>query len=78
MKARQLLEGAAYSPETLAMLFAAFDQAWIEIESDFLGEAPRESGRLTLASILLMLARDHVGDVDELKSTALELMARSR
>jgi hypothetical protein len=59
MKARQLLEGAAYSPETLAMLFAAFDQAWIEIESDFLGEAPRENGRLTLASILLMLARDH-------------------
>ena len=78
MKARRLLEGATYPPETLAVVFKAFDQAWAEIEPGFVGDGPREDGRLTLASILLLLARDHVGDVDELKRTALKVMARSR
>ncbi len=31
-----------------------------------------------LASIILMLARDHVGEADELNRTALKLMARGR
>ena len=30
MKARRLLEGATYPPETLAVVFKAFDQAWAE------------------------------------------------
>jgi hypothetical protein len=78
MRARRIIEGAAYPPETLAAVFQAFDQAWAEIESDFVGDGPRENGRLMLASIVLMLARDHVGEADELKRTAIKLMARSR
>ena len=77
MKARQLIEGATYPPEVLAKVFEAFDRAWAEIEHDFEGDGPRENGRLTLASILLMLARDHVGAVDELKGSALRLMRRT-
>lgn len=60
------------------MLFNAFDQAWLEIESDFVGDGARENGRQTLASIILMLARDHVGEADELKRAALRLMVCSR
>jgi hypothetical protein len=75
VKARKLIEGASYPPEILAVVFKAFDQAWAEIDADFVGNAPRENGRLTLASIILLLARDHVGDVHELKSSALKLMA---
>jgi hypothetical protein len=78
MKARRLIEGASYPPEVLAVLFEAFDRAWLEIETDFTGDAARENGRLTLASILLMLAREHVGDADELRTTALKLMAKSQ
>ncbi len=78
MKARRLIESASYPPEVLAVVFQAFDNAWAEIESQYVGELPRENGRLTLASILLMLARDHVGEADELKRTALKLLARSR
>lgn len=78
MKARRLIEGASYPPEVLAVVFQAFDSAWAEIEGDFVGDGPRENGRLTLASILLMLARDHVGDAEELKTTAVKLMTRSR
>lgn len=77
MKARRLLEGSTYPPEVLAVLFQAFDQAWLEIEHDFEGDGPRENGRLTLASILLMLARDGVGDVEDMKASALRLMRRT-
>ena len=58
------------------MLFKMFDRAWLEIEPDFVGDGARENGRLTLASILLLLARDHIGEEDELKSSALRLMRR--
>lgn len=77
MKARRLIEGASYPPEVLAVVFRAFDNAWAEIQGDLAGDGPRENGRLTLASsILLMLARDHVGEAEELKTVALKPMAR--
>ena len=67
MKARRLLEGSTYPPEVLAVLFQAFDQAWLEIEHDFEGDGPRENGRLTLASICSILqpppAHADAGDV---------------
>jgi len=78
MKARRLIEGASYPPEALAVLSRVFDQAWLEIESDFVGDSARENARLKLAGIILMLAPEHVGNADELKRTALKLMARGR
>ena len=45
MKALRLLEGAACPPERLAVVFKAFDEAWTEIESSFVGDGPRENGR---------------------------------
>ncbi|HEY8276806.1 MAG TPA: hypothetical protein VIG52_07415 [Methyloceanibacter sp.] len=42
MKARRLIEGSLYEPETLNVVFQAFDQAWAEIagRTDAFGVGP--------------------------------------
>ena len=58
MKARKLIEDAAYPPEVLAVACEAFDQAWHKIEFGFVSDGDREAARMRLAGIILMLARD--------------------
>jgi len=38
MKARQLIDGASFGPETLKVIGDAFDQARVQIESNFGGD----------------------------------------
>jgi hypothetical protein len=40
MKARRLIEGSLYEPQTLELIFRAFDEAWDEIAPHF-GTDPR-------------------------------------
>jgi len=75
MKARQLIADSSYGPDTLKVLFQAFDEAWKEV-------APRtgqdeiavEAARLKLASIVLTVATRESRDAEQIKNAALVLM----
>ena len=76
MKARQLIEGATYGPETLKVIGKAFDDAWSEISGQFSNsELQAQSARLELAHAVLAIAREDSCDSDELKNAALQIMA---
>jgi hypothetical protein len=76
MKARELVEGATYGPETWKAMGEAFDAAWQTIAGNF-GHDPSdiEKARLRLAHALLSVAREDSRDVEALKTDALEGMA---
>ena len=76
MKARQLIDGASYGPETLKAMGQAFDEAWQSIAGNF-GNDPQdiERARLRLASALLSVAAEDSRDVEALKRGALQAMA---
>jgi hypothetical protein len=76
MKARQLIEGASYGPDTLKAMSQAFEAAWREIAETF-GNDPQdiEKARLRLARALLSVAVEDRGDERALKVGALQAMA---
>jgi len=76
MKARKLIDGASFGPETVRAMGQAFDQAWAEIAGHF-GDSPTqiEIARLKLAEALLSVATDGSTDVAALKAGALQAMA---
>jgi hypothetical protein len=78
MKARRLIEGANFDPDTLAVIFKAFDAAWVEIAHHF-GDLPRdiEGGRVHLAHAILSLAHADTKNAERLKHDALLVMAMS-
>lgn len=76
MKARRLIETATFQPETLHVIFTAFDEAWSEIAHHFDGDAGQiERARMRLAHAVLIIARDDSDDVERLKIDALQVMA---
>jgi hypothetical protein len=73
MKARRLIESASFEPQTLEVIFKAFDAAWAEIAHHF---PDRDSeARMRLAHAVLAVAREDSGDAEELKKAALQVMA---
>jgi hypothetical protein len=76
MKARRLIDNAAYGPETLKVITQAFDEAWLMIAGNF-GNDPQdiEKARLRLAHAVLSVAYEDSRDVEALKVGALEAMA---
>ena len=76
MKARRLIDGAAWGPETVKAMGEAFDQAWTEIAGNF-GDSPVEIevARSKLANAMLSLATEGSTDVAALKAGALQAMA---
>ena len=76
MKARRIIEGANYGPETLSVLFRAFDAAWDEIAQHF-GELAKdiEDGRVRLAHAVLVVAGEDSRNIEQLKRQALQVMA---
>jgi hypothetical protein len=76
MKARKLIDGASFGPETVKAMGQAFDEAWAEIAGHF-GDTPSqiENARLKLAGALLSVATDGSTDVAALKAGALQGMA---
>ena len=75
MKARALLIGATFDPETMKVMFAAFDMAWAEIAHHFDGDPEVEQARLRLANAVLATVGENGTDVEALKKSALEVMA---
>ena len=79
MKARQLIETASFGPESLKVIYQAFDEAWQSIKGN-LGESPQdiEGARLRLANTILSVARERDAiDAATLKNVALPKMALS-
>jgi len=76
VKARRLLESSTFEPETLQVIFEAFDAAWAEIAEHFAGDEPAaEDARLRLAHAVLIVARPDSSDASGLKNDALQVMA---
>jgi hypothetical protein len=77
MKARELISSASYGPETLKIVFESFDRAWESIAADF-GDNPLaiQAARVKLANIILSMPHHHQSDVDQIKNSALKMMAR--
>jgi hypothetical protein len=73
MQARSLFETPAFEPETLHVLYEAFDRAWEEIAPHFDGADDR--ARMQLAHALLIIAREDSKDAESLKTVALQVMA---
>ena len=75
MRARRLIDGASFGPETIRVMGQAFDQAWAEIAGNF-GTLPAavENARLKLAEAMLSVATEDSTDVAALKAGALQAM----
>ena len=74
MKARQFLQNAVHKPETLQVVFAAFDAAWAELENDFPERTARDEARQQLARALLAVVTSDTTDPLDLKERALKAM----
>jgi len=75
MKARQLIADSSYGPDTLKVLFQAFDEAWKEVAPlTSQDEMAVEAARLKLASMVLTVATSESRDAEQIKSAALILM----
>jgi len=78
MKARALISAASYGPETLKVIFQAFDVAWAEIAHHFEGHPTQvDAARERLAHAVLAVADEHSKDVHGLKRTALKVLGMS-
>jgi hypothetical protein len=73
VKARRLIESAAFEPSTLAVIFKAFDAAWREIAHHFPDDD--EHARLRLGHAVLAVAREDSTDAEQVKRDALQVMA---
>jgi hypothetical protein len=76
MKAKTLISGASFGPETLKVIGQAFDGAWSEIAHHFQGDRTEtETARERLAHAILAVADADSPDPEALKTTALQVMA---
>jgi hypothetical protein len=72
---RALIGGADFDPDTLAVVSAAFDNAWAEVAPHVNGQpAAIECARTTLADFILGLARNGTRDVQALTDGAVRAM----
>jgi hypothetical protein len=76
MRARLIIEGAAFGPETLRVAGVAFDAAWAEIAERFSSEVTGEI-REQLATAIILAAREDSTDADVLRRSGLAAMARN-
>jgi hypothetical protein len=79
LKARELIDSAAFGPDTLKMIGQAFDEAWDSIAGNF-EENPLafQAARLKLANVILSEAKANPhDDVETLKNAALQAVALS-
>ena len=75
MRARELIDHAAFGPDALKVIVQAFDEAWQEIVGNFGGPQDIEAGRFRLANAVLSIAQEDSRNVEALKHAALQRMA---
>jgi hypothetical protein len=77
MKARRLIDGASFGPETIKAMGEAFDQAWAEVAGNFGNDSSQiEAARLRLADAVISVTTEGCTDVAVLKNGALQAMAQ--
>lgn len=76
MKARRLIERSNFGPETLTILYEAFDSAWAEIAPNFDANDPKqiERARIRLAHAILVVASEDGNDPSALRRSARQIM----
>jgi hypothetical protein len=76
MEARRLIEGSTFTPETLEVLYRAFDQAWLEVSEHYAGHRDlAEDARTRLAHAVLLVGCEDSNDPGRVKNDALQMMA---
>jgi hypothetical protein len=77
VKAHHLINGAAFTPDMLRVIFQAFDDAWAEIGADVsIRAGALETARLSLATIVLTLATRDPIERRGLKTAAVHAFQR--
>ncbi len=77
MEARDLIAyDDTLNPDQVSVIKDALEEAWLEVEWRFHGEAVRERARVRLAEAMLRLAHRGVFDGDRLRISALDAVAR--
>jgi len=72
MRGRQLISGAGFPPDALTVILDAFEDAWAELASSVTGDPTVvEVARLSLAEIVLGIARAGPIDHDRIKTAAV-------
>jgi hypothetical protein len=74
MEANRLLEGAAYGPEALKVIYQAFDEAWSDIGGNFSDPAQISAAQVKLAKAILAAANGGSRNVAALKRAGVEEM----
>jgi hypothetical protein len=76
MEARELISEMAYGPETLKLLYQAFDAAWESIAPN-VGDDPQrvEIARIKLANAVLSFPIAEVRSAEQVKKSSLQIMA---
>jgi hypothetical protein len=78
MKARALIGGASFDPNTLKVLYKAFDDAWEEIAPEVSGRPQAiEAARIKLAEIVVGLAHNGTVVAEAITKAAVEAMKAS-
>jgi hypothetical protein len=73
MRARQLIGSAGFPPDALKVLFDVLEDAWAELAPDVSGDpAVVDAARLSLAEIVVGIARAGPVDYDRLKTAAVD------
>ena len=75
MKARKVLEGAAYEPHALKAICKAFDEAWAQVADLYECPAKVDEARDRLAKSVLAAVPRHGMNVEALKQAALDRFA---
>ena len=74
--AHDLFDKSSYGPETLKILYQAFDAAWETIAPKYAGDPDRaEIARLKLANTILSFPADEIKDAEQIKNSSLQIMA---
>jgi hypothetical protein len=73
MRARQTIGGAAFPPDVLKVLLDAFEDAWAELAPEVSSDPTVvEAARLSLAEIVLDIAKPGAIDRDRIKAAAVD------
>ena len=73
MRARRIIEGAAFGPEVLKLVMQAFDEAWMVVAPRFTADE-HEHARAELAEAVMNVAREDSAEVERVREAGLRAM----
>ena len=74
MNAYNLIRNAGFGPDTLKVVFQAFDEAWSLIAAQYTSPLTVEAARVKLAKAIIAVSRQDSRDPEILKRLALQMM----